>query len=487
MSVPSRVPRRAELRRWTALSSAILAVGAITVAALLSAPADARSQAAPVIQSPPTISGSAVRGQSLTATSGSWSGSPTSFVYQWLRCDAGGAACAAIGGATGSGYTVADADVGRTIRVEVTASNADGTGQATSSQTAVVTATAPPASTSDPAVSGSTVEGQTLTATSGGWTGTAPITFAYQWVRCGADGGAADGSNCPVISGATGSSYRLTGADVGHRLRVRVTASNSAGSRTAASNATATVQAGTTSGPPRNTAEPSIGGTTTQGQTLTASGGSWVGAAPITFAYQWVRCAADGGRADGSNCPAISGATSTRYVLTAADVGQRLRVRVTGRNASGALTVASNATAQVAASGPALPPGAVRLPNGKYSIPASSVALPARLIVDAVSFNPNPVRSRRTTIELRVHVVDTRGFVVRDALVFGRSTPILTSAAGEQRTATDGWATLRMAPRADFPLRRGYSVQFFVRARKQGDNLLAGVSARRLVQVRTAR
>ena len=72
-------------------------------------------------------------------------------------------------------------------------------------------------------------------------------------------------------------------------------------------------------------------------------------------------------------------------------------------------------------------------------------------------------------------------------LVFGRSTPLVTSAAGEQRTGQDGWATLRMTPQRDFPLRRSYSVQFFVRARKQGDTLLAGVSTRRLVQVRTAR
>ena len=59
--------------------------------------------------------------------------------------------------------------------------------------------------------------------------------------------------------------------------------------------------------------------------------------------------------------------------------------------------------------------------------------------------------------------------------------------SGEQRTGQDGWATVRLAPQRDFPLRRGYSVQFFVRARKGGDNLLAGVSTRRLVQVRTAR
>ena len=144
-------------------------------------------------------------------------------------------------------------------------------------------------------------------------------------------------------------------------------------------------------------------------------------------------------------------------------------------------------TAVVQATGPALPSGAIKLSNGKYSIPVTSVSLPSRLVVDSIRFAPNPVRSRRTTIELRVHVSDTRGFYVRDALVFSRSTPLVTSAGGEQHTGQDGWATIRMTPQADFPLRRGYAVQFFVRARKQGDNLLAGVSTRRLVQVRTAR
>jgi len=488
MAGPNRPTHAAAAHRWTAVSSAILVIGALAVAALLSTTAQARAQAAPVNQSPPTISGSAVLGQTLTATSGSWTNSPTTYEYQWRRCNADGTSgCSSISGATGSSYTVADADVGKTLKVRVNASNGDGGGEATSAPTAVVTASSGPVSTSDPAISGSPVDGQTLTATSGGWSGSAPITFSYQWVRCGTDGGAPDGSNCAFLSGASGSSYRLTSSDVGHRMRVRVTARNGAGQQTVASNATSTVQSATASGPPRNTKEPTISGTTTQGQTLTASGGTWTGSAPITYAYQWVRCGTDGGRSDGSNCPAIGGATTTRYVLTSADVGQRLRIRVTAKNARGTVTAASNPTGVVASSGPVLPSGAIRLPNGKYSIPVTSVSLPARLVIDGVSFNPNPVRTRRTTIQLRVHVVDTRGYYVRDALVFGRSTPILTSAAGEQRTGQDGWATLNMVPRADFPIKSGHNVQFFLRARKQGENVLAGVSTRRLVQVRTAR
>jgi hypothetical protein len=480
--------QRVPTRPWSAVVAVVLAAGAVLVAVIASGAASAQAQSVPSNTSPPAISGSAVVGQTLTASSGAWTGSPApTFAYQWLRCDAGGGACGAIAGESGSTYVVASGDVGKTLRVAVTASNSDGTVQATSAATAVVTSTAAPSRTSDPVVSGSAVQGQTLTATSGGWAGTAPIAFTYQWVRCGADGGAADGSNCPAIGGATGQSYRLDAGDVGHRMRVRVTARNSAGSATSASNATALVVSSTGAGPAKNTKEPSVSGTAQQGQTLTADGGAWSGTSPITLAYQWVRCGADGGKADGSNCATIGGATSTTYTLGSADVGQRLRVRVTGKNSQGSATVASNPTAVVQATGPALPSGAIKLSNGKYSIPVTSVSLPARLVVDGIRFVPNPVRSRRTAIELRVHVSDTRGYVVRDVLVFARSTPLVTSAGGEQRTGQDGWTTIRMTPQRDFPLRPGYAVQFFVRARKQGDNLLAGVSTRRLVQVRTAR
>jgi hypothetical protein len=131
------------------------------------------------------------------------------------------------------------------------------------------------------------------------------------------------------------------------------------------------------------------------------------------------------------------------------------------------------------------PAGQIRLTNGKVSIPVTSVSLPTRLIIDQVHFAPSPVRSRTAPIQIRVHVTDTRGFYVRGALVFVRSTPLLTTSPPESPTALDGWLTLTTEPRLDFPLKKGFSVQFFVRARKAGENLLAGVSGRRLAQVGT--
>ena len=135
---------------------------------------------------------------------------------------------------------------------------------------------------------------------------------------------------------------------------------------------------------------------------------------------------------------------------------------------------------------PAGPGGQIRLANGKISIPVTSVELPVRLIIDQVRFSPNPVRSRRGAITARFRVSDTRGFVVRGALVFLRSTPLLTTTPPEQMTQVDGTVTFQFFPGAEFPLRTGHNVQFFVRARKAGENPLAGVSTRRLVQVRTA-
>jgi hypothetical protein len=478
--------RSASARRWSAVASIVLVAGAVLVAVIASGAARAQAEAN---TSPPTISGNPIVGQTLTATSGTWSGTTTGFTYDWFSCDTSGANCNTAGTPIGSGqvYQVVSADVGHSLRVRVTAAGSGG-GQALSDQTAIVSASSGPMHTSDPLVTGSAVEGQTLTTTSGGWSSSSPITFKYQWVRCGTDGGAPDGSNCSAVSGGTGQTYKLGHDDVGHRMRAQVTATNSDGSSRSASNASAVVQVSpTASGPAKNTAEPSISGTAQQGQTLTAGPGTWTGTSPITFTYQWVRCGADGGKPDGSNCATIAGATTTKYVLAAADVGQRLRVNVTGKNSQGSATAASNATATVQGTGPALPVGAIKLSDGKYSVPATSVSLPARLVIDGIRFAPNPVRSRRTTIELRVHVSDTRGYSVRDVLLFARSTPLVTSAGGEQRTGQDGWAVVRMTPQRDFPLRRGYSVQFFVRARKQGDNVLAGVSTRRLVQVRTAR
>jgi hypothetical protein len=458
----------------------LVAVAVFTATGGATTGGQAAPNAVPANTSPPTIAGEAREGQTLTASPGSWSGTtPIAYAYQWFRCGENLDNCAPIGGATNNTYTVAGADVAKRLLVNVTATNAEGSGTAQGSTGVVAPASGKaPDNSKKPEITGTAREGETLTASAGEWKGTEPFAFAYQWLRCDDNG-----NNCIDIAGATAQTYKLTSGDVGRTVRVRVTATNSAGSSSATTDRTAVIASLGTA--PANTTPPTISGTPTDGQMLTATNGNWNGTAPTTYALQWQRC-----DANGAACVAIAGATGQTYQLSAADVSRTLRVAVTASNQAGttqATSVPTAVIAQAAPPAPTGPEGQIKLPNGKTSIPVTSVQLPARLIVDGLQFTPNPVRSRQQPVTLRVHVSDTRGYVVRDVPVFARSTPLVTRSAGEQRTGTDGYATITMTPRANFPLRRGFNVQFFVRARKPGENLLAGVSTRRLTQVRTAR
>jgi hypothetical protein len=95
----------------------------------------------------------------VSATTGSWSGSPTGYGYQWQRCDSSGAGCAPISGGTSSSYAVQSADIGFTLRVAVSASNTAGSATSTSVQTVVVTAAPAPAPSPTPATQTLTFSG----------------------------------------------------------------------------------------------------------------------------------------------------------------------------------------------------------------------------------------------------------------------------------------------------------------------------------------
>jgi hypothetical protein len=97
------------------------------------------TELAPITVSPPTITGTAQQGQTLTATPGVWTAPDATIAYRWQRCDAAGANCADVSGATTSTYAVTTADVGTTLHVVVTATNRFGSASATSAQTAAVT------------------------------------------------------------------------------------------------------------------------------------------------------------------------------------------------------------------------------------------------------------------------------------------------------------------------------------------------------------
>ena len=182
---------------------------------------------APVSSVAPTVSGTAVVGKKLKTTNGTWANSPTSYLRKWQRCDDTGANCVDIKKATSLTYTLVSADAGHEIRSAVKASNSVGpavAGYTPSLPTAVVVKK--PTVISKPVLSGTAQVGMQLSVTTGSWT-YSPTSYAYRWLRC-----TAAGRSCINIGGATASSYTLTKADIGHRLRVRVTAKNAAGPST---------------------------------------------------------------------------------------------------------------------------------------------------------------------------------------------------------------------------------------------------------------
>jgi hypothetical protein len=234
-------------RNFATRISIILATATVVGTAWGASPTP--GQQPPVNIAPPSVSGTAQVGSTLTGGSGSWSGKALKYAYQWLRCNSGGGSCGPIGGASVSSYAPVTVDVGSTLRVAVTAWNKNGSAVATSAATGAVASApspvpapaTPPSDDSLPTVSGVAQQGQTLTGSAGSWSGTSPLSYAYQWQRCGSGGG-----SCAPISGATGTSYVLGSTDVGSTTRLAVTATNSAGSATASSDATAVVTATST-------------------------------------------------------------------------------------------------------------------------------------------------------------------------------------------------------------------------------------------------
>ncbi len=196
----------------------------------------------PAPSSPPTIAGAAQTGKTLAGVPGTWSGGkPLTFAYQWQRCDAAGAGCTPIAGATAETYLPVGDDVGHALLVTVTAQSATGSASASSPPTVAVagagSTAARPAATSAPAVTGTPQVGQTLTASVGAWTG-APTGFAYQWQRC-----SSTGTQCVAIVGAAATSYILTPDDAGATISLVVTATGKGGSTSAPAATTAPIAA----------------------------------------------------------------------------------------------------------------------------------------------------------------------------------------------------------------------------------------------------
>lgn len=177
--------------------------------------------------------------------------------------------------------------------------------------------TSPPVNSALPVITGTPRVGQSLSGSTGTWTGNPTPTHARQWLR-----------NGTAISGATGTSYSLVDADMGANITLRVTATNMAGSTVATSAAVGPVVKS-----PVNTAPPTVAGLYEIGGVLTATNGTWSASPAPTFTYQWY-----------ANSTAIAGATGVNYTVRPVDAGDVISVRVTATNSAGNATAISLAS-----------------------------------------------------------------------------------------------------------------------------------------------
>lgn len=198
-----------------------------------------RSPVAPSALQPPAISGNPQEGETLQTSQGSWSGTPPfSFRYQWARCNAAATSCQFVPGAVASTYALGPADVTFRIRSFVTAANGAGSSTMNSAATAPIVSRpqAAPRNTAAPTLSGTPAEDATLIATAGAWDGYPAPAFVFQWQTC-----TRAGTDCADIPGENAPTLTLSPMEVGKRVRVVVTASNSAGAAVAASGLTSVV------------------------------------------------------------------------------------------------------------------------------------------------------------------------------------------------------------------------------------------------------
>jgi Ca2+-binding RTX toxin-like protein len=285
-------------------------------------------------------------GDFVTASVGTWSGTfPFTYTYQWKRCEAAdthNGQCFDIAGARSSFYTPVAADFGMRLRVQVTATNSQGTSSQNSDVTAVVGAVAPKLRVTPP-ILGQNVVDQTLSVATGTWDGAPAPTFAYSWRRCNPVG---DLATCVPIPGATSATYTATAADIGFSIRVWITGTNLAGSDVGITNHTYPIVDKPHFSPSVAT-QPAIVGTIALGRQLTGSIGSFKGDLPIATSFVWQRC-----DATGAACRTIVGANKIVYYPTSIDLGSTLRLTVTAKNDYGSSIAVSGASDPVVATPP---------------------------------------------------------------------------------------------------------------------------------------
>jgi hypothetical protein len=236
---------------------------------------------------------------------------------------------------------------------------------------------------------------------------------------------------------------------------------------------------------PNNTTAPQISGKAQVGQTLTTDNGTWSGTAPLTFTYQWRIC-----NDNGNACHDVTGAAGNEYTVKSGDAGNTLRVQVTAKNSDGADTATSVPTAAIAAAAaPAPTPaanGCPKLAAGVTAVSVADVSTPARLQIDQMQSNPGVITRSTGLFTVRFHVSDTCGSPVQGAQVYATGVPYnMISIPAQQQTDNQGWVSMQFKTMQGFPAATHQQLLvMFVRASKQGDPVLAGISTRRLVSLR---
>ena len=229
---------------------------------------------------------------------------------------------------------------------------------------------------------------------------------------------------------------------------------------------------------PVNASPPTIKGTPQEGKTLAGDRGEW--SKPVTdYNDFWMRC-----DKDGSSCSNISGAADRKaYLLKPVDVGNTIRFKVQAKNNDGSTFAVSVPTAVITAGTP--PPPATGCPKGSGPVQVADLAPPARLLIDSQRSDPTVVRRGTQRLIVRYHVSACGGRSVQGALVYSTAVPFNQfTIPAEQTTDKDGFAELDFRVLSSFPLspKQGLLVMF-ARARKSGENLLGGISTRRLFSI----
>ncbi|MEY4765758.1 MAG: hypothetical protein RI907_2431, partial [Pseudomonadota bacterium] len=288
-------------------SSANFGIGASTVAVerflfLSDGQIYTYAQLAPLFNSRPTgqvmISGQAVQGATLSASHTLADADGLGAIsYTWLR---NGEST----GLTGNSYELSQNDVG--ARISVVASYTDGLGKAESVASAATTPVinVNDAPTGGVTITGTAIQGQTLTANHSLVDADGLGTITYQWLRNGA------------ATGTLGEAYTLTQADVGSQITVQAMYTDGQGAQESVYSASTASVANVNDAP---TGSLVISGGAQEGQTLYVSDSlsDADGLDPAQVSYQWLR-----------NGTAV-GVNGNGYTLTQSDVGARISVRAT--------------------------------------------------------------------------------------------------------------------------------------------------------------